>query len=81
MNDKPLSAKAITQKLAAEHNIQHSITVLDRLGETFSRLSDSGTHLDDTEWLLVKLERADIITGPEATRLQIQHRLETAQNV
>lgn len=68
-----LTALQTIQQLADQHGIVHHHSVLDELGETFSRLSDNEVELDETEWLLVELDRANILTGVENTLLHSQY--------
>jgi hypothetical protein len=68
-----LTAQQTIQQLADQHGIVHHHSVLDKLGETFSRLSDNEVELDETEWLLVELDRANILTGVENTLLHSQY--------
>jgi hypothetical protein len=68
-----LTAKQTIHQLANQHGISHHHSRLDELGEAFSRLSDNEVELDDTEWLLVELDRANILTGLENTQLHAQY--------
>jgi hypothetical protein len=68
-----LTAEQTIRQLASQHGITHNHSMLDELGEAFSRLSDNEVELDETEWLLVELDRANILTGLENTRLHAQY--------
>jgi hypothetical protein len=68
-----LTAEQTIRHLASQHGITHQHSKLDELGEAFSRLSDNEVELDETEWLLVELDRANILTGLENTRLHAQY--------
>ncbi len=60
-------------QIAEQHNITHQHSQLDRLGESISRLSDNEMELDETQWLLVELGRAKVITGQEQIALNTQY--------
>jgi hypothetical protein len=68
-----LTAKQAIHQLAEQHGINHVHSKLDELGEAFSKLSDNEIELDATEWLLVELDRADVLTGVENTMLHAQY--------
>jgi hypothetical protein len=68
-----LTAKQTIHQLASQHGISHHHSPLDELGEAFSRLSDNEVELDETEWLLVELDRTNILTGLENTQLHAQY--------
>ena len=68
-----LTAKQKIDLLAQENNLVHSHSQLDEIGATFSRLSDDEVELDRTQWLLVELNRAGILTGKENTLLHARY--------
>jgi hypothetical protein len=68
-----LTAKQKIDLLAQENNLVHSHSQLDEIGATFSRLSDDEVELDKTQWLLVELNRAGILTGKDNTLLHAQY--------
>jgi hypothetical protein len=68
-----LTAQQTIQLLADQHGIVHHHSALDELGEAFSRLSDNEVEIDKTEWLLVELDRANILTGAKNTLLHAQY--------
>jgi hypothetical protein len=68
-----LTTKQKIQQLAKQHSITHYHSQLDEWGNTISRLSDSEVELDETQWLLIELGRAGIITGKENTLLHAQY--------
>ena len=51
--------------LAARHGVVYEETPLDRLADDHARLSDSEVTLDETEKLLLALNRADVISDAE----------------
>jgi hypothetical protein len=68
-----LTAKQKIDLLAQENNLVHSHSQLDEIGATFSRLSDDEVELDRTQWLLVELNRAGILTGKDNTLLHARY--------
>jgi hypothetical protein len=68
-----LTAKQKIDLLAQENNLVHSHSQLDEIGATFARLSDNDVELDRTQWLLVELNRAGILTGKENTLLHARY--------
>jgi hypothetical protein len=68
-----LTAAQTIQQLASQHGIVHHHSQLDEWGDTISRLSDSEVELDETQWLLVELNRAGILTGKDNTLLHAQY--------
>jgi hypothetical protein len=68
-----LTAKQKIDLLAKENNLVHSHSQLDGIGATFSRLSDNEVELDRTQWILVELNRAGILTGKDNTLLHAQY--------
>jgi hypothetical protein len=68
-----LTAKQKINLLAQENNLEHSHSQLDEIGATFARLSDNEVELDRTQWILVELNRAGILTGKDNTLLHAQY--------
>lgn len=67
------TAQAKIHQLAQDHNISHQETPLDRWANNISRLSDAEVQLDTTQWLLVELNRAGILTGRENMSLGMRY--------
>ena len=70
------SAKAEIYAIARDHGIAHQRSALDELGDAITRLAGDEIDLDSTEWLLVALDRAGVITGPDAVILHARYRRE-----
>lgn len=72
------SAEEEILALAREHGVTYQPTELDELADTFARLSGDDVELDDTELLLLALEKAGHLSTRDANRLHIaymrQHR-------
>ncbi|MEO0015258.1 MAG: hypothetical protein RLZZ535_3647 [Cyanobacteriota bacterium] len=68
-----LTTKQKIQQLANQHNITHHHSQQDEWGNTISQLSDSEVELDETQWLLIELGRAGILTGKDNTLLHAQY--------
>jgi predicted transcriptional regulator YheO len=68
-----LTAKQKIDLLAQENNLERSHSQLDEIGAMFSRLSDNEVELDRTQWILVELNRAGILTGKDNTLLHAQY--------
>jgi hypothetical protein len=68
-----LTTKQKIQQLANQNNITHHHSQLDEWGNTISRLSDSEVKLDETQWLLIELNRAGILTGKDNSQLHFQY--------
>jgi GrpB-like predicted nucleotidyltransferase (UPF0157 family) len=68
-----LTAKQQIDLLAAQHDITYQKTQLDELADTYSRLSDNEVELDETELLLLELDRAGILTGKDNGLLHLQY--------
>ena len=68
-----LTTKQKIQQLANQHTITHHHSQLDEWGNTISRLSDSEVELDETQWLLIELNRAGILTGKNNSQLHFQY--------
>jgi hypothetical protein len=68
-----LTAKQQVDLLAEQHGITYHQTQLDELADTYSRLSDNEIELDETELLLLELDRAGILTGKDNGLLHLQY--------
>ncbi len=68
-----LTAKQQIDLLTAQHDITYQKTQLDDLADTYSRLSDNEVELDETELLLLELDRAGILTGKDNGLLHLQY--------
>jgi hypothetical protein len=68
-----LTTKQKIQHLANQHNITHHHSQRDEWGNTISQLSDSEVELDETQWLLIELNRAGILTGKDNSQLHLQY--------
>jgi hypothetical protein len=62
-------AEATIRALAERFKIAYTETATDVLGHHITRLSGDDVQLDDTELLLLALERAGHINGVDAVRL------------
>jgi hypothetical protein len=71
--DTDLTAKQKIELLAQEHGIVHHQTYFDRLADTYARLSDCDVELDETQLLLLELDRAGILTGEENDSIHLQY--------
>jgi hypothetical protein len=73
------SAKDEIQALARRHGVTYAPTPLDQLGKAMSQLAGDDMKLDDTEYLLLALERSGHLSTRDANRLHVaymrQHRL------
>jgi hypothetical protein len=77
-NNTPHStAKEQIWQLAQQHGIEHHHSNLDELGEAISRLADERVELDPTQWLLIELGRAQVITGREQMALNTRYMQES----
>jgi hypothetical protein len=74
-----LTAKQQISLLAEQHGITYHQTELDELADTYSRLSDNEVELDDTELLLLELDRSGILTGKDNGFLHLQYLRERKQ--
>jgi hypothetical protein len=68
-----MSAKQTIHELATRHGIVREYSQLDERGDKITELADNEVQLDETEWLLVKLSRAEILMGKENTLLHAQY--------
>lgn len=70
-------AAATIYALAAQHNVAYVETATDVLGHHITRLAGDDVELDDTQRLLIALERAGRISGRDAVRLHLAYLNET----
>jgi hypothetical protein len=68
-----LTAKQTIHQLASQHGITHHHSLLDEWCDKVSELSDDKVELDETQLLLVELDRAGILTGKDNTILHGQY--------
>lgn len=73
-----LQTEALVKDLVAElariHHVTHQAHPLDELADSVSRLSgDDVPALDETQQLLIALDRAGRLTPLQAMELQAQH--------
>jgi hypothetical protein len=66
-----LSAKERIHALARIHGVVYQPDQLDDLADAFTRLAGDDVELDDTELLLLALERAGCLSTKEADRLHV----------
>jgi hypothetical protein len=74
-----LTAKQKIGLLAAQHGITYHQTEFDELADTYSRLSDNEVELDETELLLLELDRSGILTGKDNGFLHLEYLRERKQ--
>jgi hypothetical protein len=74
-----LTAKQQIDLLVEQHGITYHQTELDELADTYSRLSDNEVELDETELLLLELDRSGILTGKDNDFLHLQYLRERKQ--
>jgi hypothetical protein len=72
------SAKDEILALARKHGVTYTATELDDLADNFARLSGNDVRLDDTELLLLALERAGHLSPTEANRLHATYMRQNA---
>lgn len=65
--------------IAAQHHITYQPTESDTLADTYSRLSDEDVELDETELLLLELDRSGVLTGKENDLIHLQYLRERKQ--
>jgi hypothetical protein len=70
---KARSAKDEILALARQHGVVYKPAVLDELGNAMSRLSGDNVQLDDTEHLLLALERAGHLSSTDTNRLHVAY--------
>ena len=73
---RSLNAEQTIRQMASQHKISHQHSPLDNLGDTITHLVDDDVHLDETQWLLIELGRANIISDREAIALNTQYQKE-----
>ncbi len=66
-------AEAKIRELAAAHHVKYRQTANDVLGNHITRLAGDTVTLDDTELLLLALERAGHVSGVDAVRLHAEY--------
>jgi hypothetical protein len=59
--------------LARQHGVAHTRMPLDKLGDAMARLAGDDVELDDTERLLLALERAGHLSAADANRLHVAY--------
>jgi hypothetical protein len=67
------SAKERIFALARAHGVVYQPDALDDLADAFTRLAGDDVELDDTELLLLALERAGCLSTDEADRLHVAY--------
>jgi hypothetical protein len=73
-NTETTSATAAEiRALAERHKVAYVETATDVLGHHITRLAGDDVELDDTQRLLIALERAGCISGREAVRLHLAY--------
>jgi hypothetical protein len=70
---KTPSAQDEILALARQHGVTYEPTELDTLGNAMSRLAGDDVVLDDTELLLLALERAGHLSTKDANRLHVAY--------
>ncbi len=68
-----LTAKQKVELLAQEYCITYHQTCFDELADTSARLSDCDVELDETQLLLLELDRVGILTGEANGSLHLQY--------
>jgi hypothetical protein len=68
-----LTAKQKIELLAQEYYITYHQTYFDQLADTYARLSDCDVELDETQLLLLELDRAGILTGEANDSIHLQY--------
>ena len=74
---KTSSARDEILALARQHGVTYQPTALDELGNAMSRHAGDDVQLDDTESLLLALERAGHLSTNEANRLHAAYMRQT----
>lgn len=59
--------------LARRHGVAYRPTIADAWAHHVTRLADDEVVLDEIELLLLGLERAGYLSGPDAARLQVNY--------
>ena len=73
-----VSAETTIHDMARHHGITHSRSRLDVLADAITSLAGDAIELDDTECLLVDLDRAQVLTGGERLELHARYLRERA---
>lgn len=68
-----MTARDTIRDLARRHGIRYERAGLDDWAEAVSRVAGDDVDLDEIEWLLVALRRAEILPGIEGTRLHYRY--------
>ena len=69
----PGTAREIIHELARRHGIRYERAGYDDWAEAVSRVAGDDVELDETEWLLVALGRAEIVADLENTLLHARY--------
>jgi hypothetical protein len=72
-NAAPMTARDMIHDLARQHAIRYERGELDDWAETVSRVAGDDIQLDETEWLLVALGRAEVMPEIENTKLHARY--------
>jgi hypothetical protein len=70
---KTLAAQDEILALARKHGVTYMPMPLDKLGEAMSHLAGDDIELDDTERLLLALERSGHLSTKDANRLHVAY--------
>ena len=70
---RPSGPEAIIRNLAERHKVAYVETASDVLGHHITRLAGDDIELDETERLLLALERAGVVSGVDAVRLHADY--------
>lgn len=70
---KKLATRRFIVELAERHGVNYTKTPADNLADIFSRLSDKDVEYDETELLLLALERAGVIPSEEVLPLHVKY--------
>ncbi len=68
-----MTARDTIRDLARRHGIRYERAGYDDWAEAVSRVAGDDVELDETEWLLVALGRAEIVPDFENTRLHARY--------
>lgn len=66
--------------LAKQYNVTYIPTPSDAVADDYARMSDSQVTLDEVEYLLLALERAEILLGDQGARLHGRYLRELGYN-
>lgn len=67
------AAESTIRELAEKHKVAYKETATDVLGHHITRLAGDDVTLDETELLLLALERAGYVSGRDAVRLHANY--------